>query len=129
MCGTVSAKTCRSGSAMVTANPRTKLPSRISGTFFVAVRAVPILLPIGVMEISEPSENNPIPRITNSVPIRKLSIKSVGKGETVNDSSSTTATIGSTLLDDSMIFSWMLLNKSLRLFIDIKIPLSRVCVA
>ena len=105
MWGTVSAKTCRSGSATVTAKPRTKLTSRISGRFRVLVSAVPILLPMGVMEISAPRENSPMPRIRNSVPKRKLSTRSVGSGDTVSDSRRTMITMGNTLFADSRIFS------------------------
>ena len=75
--GTVSARTCKSGSATVTATPRAKLTTRISGRFFVFVMAVPILFPIGVMEISAPRENIPIPKITSSAPRRKHNIRSV----------------------------------------------------
>lgn len=77
MWGTVSAKTCRSGSATVTAKPSAKLNMRIIESFLLFVRAVPILLPIGIMEASAPREKNPMPKTTMTVPMRKLSIRSV----------------------------------------------------
>ena len=60
--GTCSARTCRSGSEMVTINPRIKLKRTISHSFFVCVIQVPTLSPIGVMDISTPSVKNIIPR-------------------------------------------------------------------
>ena len=107
MCGTVCASTCRSGSATVTAKPTAKLISSIFGRFFVRVSAVPSLLPICVMDASAPSENRPSPRIIISVPIRKLSIRSVGTGAIVRHSRATISTMGRIEPADSRTFSAM----------------------
>ena len=76
MCGTVSASTCRSGSATVMAKPSAKLTPRMSGRFFVRVSAVPILVPMGVMDCSAPSENRPMPTTSITPPMRKLRSRS-----------------------------------------------------
>ena len=105
ICGTDSASTCRSGSATVTAKPRAKLTARISGRFLVFVRSVPILLPIGVIDISAPSEKKPMPVTTITAPIRKLSSRSEEMGATVMHRNATMSIIGSTELTDSLTFS------------------------
>ena len=101
MWGTVSARTCRSGSAMVTAKPSIKLTIRINGRLRVLVSAIPMRFPMGVMEASAPSENSPMPTITKIVPIKKQSNKSVPTGAMVRH----ITTIGSTEIADSRIFS------------------------
>ena len=105
MWGTVSARTCRSGSAMVTAKPSIKLTIRINGRLRVLVSAIPMRFPMGVMEASAPSENSPMPTITKIVPIKKQSNKSVPTGAMVRHSTRTITTIGSTEIADSRIFS------------------------
>ena len=114
MCGTVSASTCRSGSAMVTAKPSIKLTTRISGRLRVLVRAVPIRLPMGVIEASAPSENSPIPAMTKSAPIKKHSNRSALTGATVRQSSSTITTIGRTETVDSRKFSDILIRLAVK---------------
>ena len=105
MLGTVSASTCRSGSATVTATPRAKATSRITGSLPIFVRAVPILLPIMVMDRSAPRENRPSPTTIISAPTKKVS-SSVGCIGTKNrHSTATMAMIGNTEIMDSRIFS------------------------
>ena len=94
---------------MVTAKPKAKLTINISGKFFVAVSEVPILLPMGVIDISAPREKRPMPRTRNNVPRRKLSIRSVGMGAIVSESTRTTATIGITLFAASDSFSLIIM--------------------
>ena len=105
ICGTVSASTCKSGSAIVTAKPNAKLTSTISGSFFVFVSAVPILFPILIIEVSAPSEKRPIPITTITVPIKKFSIRSVLIGAMLKHNNVTIITIGRTERADSLIFS------------------------
>ena len=105
ICGTVSARTCRSGSATVMAKPSRKLTPRISGIFFVRVSAVPILLPMGVMDCSAPSENSPIPTTSITAPIRKHSSRSGRIGVTIRHSRSTMTAMGSADSAASTIFS------------------------
>ena len=103
ICGTVCARTCRSGSATVMAKPG-RTP-RISGIFFVRVSAVPILLPMGVMDCSAPRENSPIPTTSITAPIRKHSSRSGRIGVTMRHSRSTMTAMGSTDSAASTIFS------------------------
>ena len=105
MCGTVSASTCRSGSATVMAKPSAKLTPRMSGRFFVRVSAVPILVPMGVMDCSAPSENRPMPTTSITPPMRKLRSRSGFIGAAVRHSRTTIRTIGSTQCADSATFS------------------------
>ena len=131
MWGTVSASTCRSGSAMVTAKPSIKLTMRISGRLRVLVSAVPMRLPMGVMEASAPREKSPMPTITKSVPIKKQSSRSVPTGAMVRHNSSTMTTIGSTDMADSRIFSiiftWFAVSAAL--FFLLCFPLCALSIA
>ncbi len=105
MCGTVSASTWRSGSEIVIAKPSMKLTARIKGIFFVFVSAVPILLPIGVIEVSAPREKRPIPATSITAPTKKQSNKSGFIGETEKHKTKTIITIGRTDSAASLIFS------------------------
>ena len=105
ICGTVAASTCKSGSATVTEKPKIKATGKISPKRRVLVSAVPTFVPIGTIEISAPSEKSPIPKITNNVPVRKLSITSVPTGKTPKQSKTTIRTMGSTEAAASLIFS------------------------
>ena len=90
---------------MVMANPRIKDTPIISGRFFVLVRAVPILFPIGVIDCSAPSENTPIPTIIITAPIKNASSRLGCIGTAKRHSSDTIIIIGSTETVDSRIFS------------------------
>ena len=105
ICGTVCASTWRSGSAIVTAKPRMKLTIIISGRERDFVIAVPSFEPIGVIEVSAPRENRPMPTTTKIAPTRKLRNKSVSIGETLKHSSTTMTNIGRTESADSRTFS------------------------
>ena len=107
MCGTVLASTCKSGSATVTAKPSTKLMPKMTGRLRLRVSAVPILLPMGVMEISAPRENRPMPTTIRRLPAKKLSSRSVCSGTMVRHSAATITMIGSTERRDSLSFSAM----------------------
>ena len=56
---------------------------------------------------AEMTEKSPIPKITNNVPVRKLSITSVPTGKTPKQSKTTIRTMGSTEAAASLIFSVM----------------------
>ena len=105
MCGTVSASTCRSGSATVMAKPSKKLTPRMSGRLRVFVSAVPILLPMGVIDCSAPSEKSPMPTVSSTASSRKHSSSAGDIGATNRHKSSTITTIGSTDSAASRIFS------------------------
>ena len=105
MCGTVSASTCRSGSATVMAKPRRNDTPRISGRFFVLVSAVPIRLPMSVIDCSAPREKSPMPAVRSSAPMRNVSSRSVRIGTMQRHSITTMQRIGSTDAADSRIFS------------------------
>ena len=105
MCGTVAASTWRSGSATVIAKPSRKLTPRMSGRFFVLVSAVPIFEPMGIIATSAPSENRPMPTTIITAPMRKHSSRSACIGITNRHSTSTIATIGSTEIAASRVFS------------------------
>ena len=103
----MAANTCKSGSATVTAKPKIKATGKISPKRRVLVSAVPTFVPMGTIEISAPREKSPIPNITNTVPIKKLSIISVPTGKTQKQSKTTIRTMGNTLRAASLIFSVM----------------------
>ena len=105
MWGTVSASTCRSGSAMVMAKPSARLTSRISGRLRLLVSEVPMRLPMGVMEVSAPSVKMPMPTMIRMEPRKKLSRRSGDTGDTDRHKSPTISRIGSTDSADSLIFS------------------------
>ena len=105
MLGTVSASTCRSGSATVTATPSAKATSSITGSLPIFVSAVPILLPMMVMERSAPKENSPSPTTIISAPMRNVSSRLGCMGTRNRHSTVTMAMMGSTDTSDSLIFS------------------------
>ena len=73
-----------------------KLTVIISGRERDFVIAVPILLPMGVIEVSAPREKNPMPIMTKNAPTKKLKNRSVSIGETLKHSSTTITNIGRT---------------------------------
>ena len=67
--------------------------------------AAPTRSPMGVMAVSAPRENRPMPRITITAPIRKASSVSVGMGATVKLRISTITVMGTTEAKASRSFS------------------------
>ena len=106
--GTELASTCKSGSDTVTATPKRKLTIKMRGRFFDLVRAAPIRTPMGLMELSAPTVNNPMPATTNKDPTRKDSICPVGSGVTNKHSKHTMIRMGSTELMLSSTLSMMM---------------------
>ena len=70
--------------------------TNMRGRFFDLVNAEPILPPMGVMELSAPTVNRPMPDTTNKDPTRKDSICPVGRGVTNRHSKHTMQRMGST---------------------------------
>ncbi len=105
MCGTLEARTCRSGSATVIATPRMKLSARMSQSLRVLVMRAPVWLPICVMDASAPRVKRPIPTMSIMVPSRKASIRSVVTGTKLRHISATMSAMGSTDEMDSFSFS------------------------
>ena len=67
----------RSGSDTVTMTPIRKPTAATTQSFLERVMAAPTRSPMGVMAVSAPRENRPMPRITITAPIRKASSVSV----------------------------------------------------
>ena len=103
--GTCSASTWRSGSDIVTINPRIKLRRTITPSFFVCVIHVPTFSPMGVIDISTPRVKNIIPTVSITAPRRNASRMPGSTGATVKHSTSTIAMIGSTAFNVSLSFS------------------------
>ena len=62
--------------------------------------------PIGVIDTSVPSENNAMPTISSTAPVKNSTIVPTGIGVIVTLSSSTMIVIGRTDDTDSLIFSF-----------------------
>ena len=105
ICGTVSARTCKSGSATVIATPSIKLTTKIKTRFFDFVKEEPIFVPIGVIEISAPKSNKPIPTIIITAPIKKDSKSPDGNGAILKHNKVTITTMGRTESAELLIFS------------------------
>ena len=99
--GTWPARTCRSGSATVMMTPMRKLMPTMTHTFLERVISLPTASPRGIMDISDPRENRPMPTISSRLPIRNAIIALLDTGVTVKHSSSTMAVMGSTEVSDS----------------------------
>ena len=96
MAGTCRARTVRSGSAMVTMTPMAKKTSITSPIRRVRVRREPRASPRGIMAISAPNENSPIPTISSTAPARKSRKVPMGMGMRTTLSTRTMAVMGST---------------------------------
>lgn len=103
--GTCWASTWRSGSDTVTMTPIRKPTAATTQSFLERVMAAPTRSPMGVMAVSAPRENRPMPRITITAPIRKASSVSVGMGATVKLRISTITVMGTTEAKASRSFS------------------------
>ncbi len=103
--GTCWASTCRSGSEMVIIAPMTKPMSRIISTLRVLEIWTPMPSPMGVMAISAPSWNKPIPRISMTAPVTNITKLPSSIGTRKILISSTIPVIGRTAERDSMVFS------------------------
>lgn len=101
MAGTWLARTCRSGSATVMITPIRKLMATMIHTFLERVISLPTASPRGIMDISEPRENSPMPTISRRLPTRKAIMALLDTGVTVKHSSRTMAVMGSTEVRDS----------------------------
>ena len=101
MAGTWLARTCRSGSATVMITPIRKLMATMTHTFLERVISLPTASPRGIMDISEPRENSPMPTISRRLPTRKAIMALLDTGVTVKHSSRTMAVMGSTEVRDS----------------------------
>lgn len=103
--GSCSASTCRSGSAMVTTTPRTKQTSSGSSTRLVLLICTPMPSPMGVMDMSTPRENSPMPNTRSIAPNRNKTMVPGVSGAMVTLMASTMAVMGRTEASDSLIFS------------------------
>ena len=103
--GSCWASTCRSGSAMVTTTPSTKHTTRGMPTRRARLICTPMPSPMGIMDMSTPRENSPIPTTSRMAPKRKSTMLPGVRGATVTLMASTMAVMGSTEARDSRIFS------------------------
>ena len=99
--GTCPASTCRSGSATVMMTPIKKLMATMTHTFLDRVISLPTASPSGIMDISEPRVNNPIPTISSRLPSKNAIMALLEIGVIVKHSTSTMAVMGSTEVSDS----------------------------
>ena len=88
--------------------PIKKQPSTISQSFFVRIMPVPRPRPSGVIAISAPSSNRPMPTISSAAPPRNSASVPTSIGTSVRLSASTISVMGKTLVNDSLIFSFNL---------------------
>ena len=107
--GSCSASTCRSGSAMVMTTPRIKHTSRGRAIRRLLLISTPMPSPMGIMDMSTPRVNSPMPRISRMAPNTNMIMAPSVSGAMVTLMTSTMAVMGSTDARDSRIFS----NKSL----------------
>ena len=103
--GNCSASTCRSGSAMVTTKPSTKQTTSGITTRRALLICTPMPSPMGIMDMSTPRVNSPIPTTNSTAPKRNSTMVPGVKGATVILMISTMAVMGSTEAKDSLIFS------------------------
>lgn len=78
MAGTWLASTCRSGSATVMIMPMRKPTTVMIHTFFRRVISEPTACPSGIMDISDPSVNSPMPAISITPPSRNATMALLG---------------------------------------------------
>ena len=108
---TWSAKTDKSGSAIVIKNPSKNATPASNPSLRFFARPAPTLVPIGVIARSAPKLNNPIPKINKIVDIKNVTISNVEKSvRLVQNKTITIANIGKTDMAASLIFSNKLLN-------------------
>ena len=101
MAGTWLASTCRSGSATVMIMPMRKPTTVMIHTFFRRVISEPTACPSGIMDISDPSVNSPMPAISITPPSRNATMALLGTGAMVKHSTSTISITGNTDVSDS----------------------------
>ena len=90
---------------MVTTMPKMKQSSSGASTRLALLICTPMPSPIGVMDISTPRENNPIPNTSSNAPNKNKTIVPGVSGAMVTLMASTMAVMGSTEERDSLIFS------------------------
>ena len=95
MAGTWLASTCRSGSATVMIMPMRKPTTVMIHTFFRRVISEPTACPSGIMDISDPSVNSPMPAISITPPSKNATMA------LVKHSTSTISITGNTDVSDS----------------------------
>ena len=104
--GTWPARTWRSGSEMVTINPRRNANATITGRFRLLVRQVPMRSPMGVMDISAPRVRNIMPTRISTAPMRKHRRTLGEMGAMVKQRSRTMPMMGNTAWAASFHFSF-----------------------
>ena len=89
---------------MVMMAPIKKAMVRMMGRFRVLATSLPMPRPMGVMEVSAPSWNNPIPMISISAPTKNMAMvpRSMGTSSTLMPS--TIRVMGRTAESDSWSF-------------------------
>ena len=101
MAGTWLASTCKSGSATVMIMPiRKPIPAMIQ-IFRDRVISLPTAWPRGIMDISDPRVNSPMPTMSITPPSRNATMALLGTGAMVKHSASTIKMMGSTEVSDS----------------------------
>ena len=93
---TCSARICRSGSAMVTMTPITKLTKAINQTFLLLVSVAPTFWPMTSMDMSAPSANSAVPTTNSKTPMQKSRKTPVCSGVSVIARPKTIRAMGNT---------------------------------
>ena len=105
MSGTCCARICKSGSAIVTMTPITKLTNAISQIFLLRVSAEPTFCPMTSIDISAPSVNTAVPAMSSTTPIANSRKVPDSRGVSVSESPSTIRAMGNTARNASPSFS------------------------
>ena len=100
--------------------PIKKLMATMTHTFLDLVISLPTASPSGIMDISEPKVNNPMPTISSRLPSKNAIMALLEIGVMVKHSTSTMAVMGSTEVSDSF--------RGLRKMVSTS-PASRRCAA
>ena len=90
---------------MVTTSPRMKHTTRGITTRRALLIFTPMASPMGIMDMSTPRVNRPIPTTSSTAPKRKSTMVPGVRGATVMLITITMAVMGSTEARDSLIFS------------------------
>ena len=98
--------TCKSGSARVTITPMSRLITTMGSRLLDLEICPPMPSPKGLMDISDPSWNIPMPTISRMAPTTNMTTEPVSSGTRKMLSSRTIPVIGSTAESDSSIFSF-----------------------
>ena len=106
-CDSCVAKTARSGSDMVIKMPTKKNAGKIIHSLLLLITVLPTYSPIGVIAVSAPSVNKPIPITVKNAPSKKDNILPFSTGINVEHNKITINAIGKTEEKASLILEFI----------------------